>query len=437
MTRDKIRVLLLAEAANPEWASVPLVGWSHSRAIASLTPAHLVTQVRNRQSLLRAGLVEGSDFTAVDSELIAKPLSRISLLLRGGPGQGWTTAVVFSTISYYFFEHLVWKLFEEDLRRGRYDLVHRLTPLSPAMPSLMATRCRRIGVPFVLGPINGGVPWPKGFDSTRRREREWLSPVRAAYKLLPGYRSTLRDASAIIVGSRVTWNEIPRVHRAKCYYIPENAIDSVRFPSWRNRRASRPIKAIFVGRLVPLKGVDMLIEAAAPLLREGAMTLNIIGDGPQMAHIREFLRMERVEAAVRLAGWVDHEQVQKELTEADLFVFPSIREFGGGAVLEAMAAGVMPVVLDYAGPAELVTKHTGCLIELTTRREIVARLREALSQLAANPDEIDRKGLAAMHRARGLFTWEVKAKQVLKIYRWVLGMESDRPVYPMPVPDVE
>ena len=53
-----IRALLIAEAANPEFTSVPLVGWSHARAIAETCDALLVTQVRNREAILRTGLRE-------------------------------------------------------------------------------------------------------------------------------------------------------------------------------------------------------------------------------------------------------------------------------------------------------------------------------------------------------------------------------------------
>lgn len=421
------RALVIAEAANPEWASVPLVGWSLATAIARATPAHLVTHVRNREAILRAGLAEGRDFTAIDSEAVARPLWRLGTLLRGGTGTGWTTATAFAALAYYYFEHRVWQRFGARIRAREFDVVHRVTPLSPTAPSLIAARSRRAGVPFVLGPINGGVPWPRGFDAERRREREWLSYVRGAYRLLPGHRSTLESASAILCGSLDTLAQVPARHRGKCFHLPENAVDRERFGAPGEARPSNPPRACFVGRLVPYKGPDMALEALAPLLREGRLALDVVGDGPLMPALRELARRESVEQAVTFHGWVEHRTVRQLMARCALLAFPSVREFGGGVVLEAMAMGVVPVVVDYAGPGELVSAGWGRKVLLGARTEIVAGLREAVRRLLDSPEELAALSRAARERVARHFTWEAKAAQVLDVYAWVLGRRPAKP----------
>ena len=432
----RIRPLLIAEACNPEWVSIPLEGWSHSRAIAAITDgAHVVTQVRNQPAMERAGLKEGKDFTAIDSEAVAGPAYRLASLLRGGKGKGWTTTTAVAAAAYPYFEHLVWKKFQRHLANGEFDLVHRLTPLSPTMPSSIASKCTEMGIPFVLGPLNGGVPWPAGFDSARRREKEWLSYVRDAYRILPGYWQTKRAAAAILIGSRDTWKQMPQSVQGKCFYVPENAIDPARFTVKRERKTTRPIRAIFVGRLVPYKGADMLLEAAAPMLKSGAMTLEIVGEGPQMDLLRQMVERDQLGTAVKLSGQVPHDQLQNRLAEADVFSFPSIREFGGAVVLEAMAMGVVPIVVDYGGPGELATERTGFLIPIGPRQQIVRKFAETLSDLAEHPEKIEVRSGEAMKRARAHFTWEAKARSVVEIYRWVLMPSSVKPDYQMPIPD--
>lgn len=429
------RVLLIAEAANPEWASVPLEGWSHSQALARVCDAHLVTQIRNAAALRRAGLAEGVDFTPIDSEPVARRVWRLENLLRGGVGRGWTTLTALRTLPYRYFERLVWKQFGPAIRGGRFDLVHRLTPLSPTTPSRLARLCHGAGVPFVLGPLNGGVPWPRGFDSARRREREWLSYLRGAYRLVPGYRSTRENAAAIVVGSRDTLAQVSPRYREKCVYVPENGIDPARFPPAASVRAAPPpLRLAFVGRLVPYKGADMLLRAAGPLLRDGRAVLDVIGDGPEMPALRALADQEQVADGVSFTGWLEHPKLAERLARAHVFTFPSVREFGGAVVLEAMTLGVVPVVLAYGGPAELVTEGTGFAIPMGTRQQIVAQLRAVLERLAEHPEQLRPLSDAARRRVLEHFTWDAKARQVLEVYRWVLGRRG-KPDFGMPLPD--
>jgi len=437
----RLRVLAIAESANPEWVSVPLVGWSHVRALAQVADVHLVTQQRNREAIERAGLRLGEDFTSIDSEAVARVLWQIGNLLRGGAGRGFTLVTALGGFAYYYFEHLVWKEFGAAIQAGEYDVVHRITPLSPTVPSLLAKRCARAGVPFVLGPLNGGVPWPKGFDRARRQEFEWLSYVRDAYRLLPGYRSTRSHAAAIVIGSQATWEQMPERYRERCVYVPENAIEPERLPttSEDGRRPQAeplekrgPLRVAFLGRLVPYKGPDMLLEAMLPMLRSGHAKLEVIGDGPLRASLEATIEREKVAPNVQLHGWLEHEAALRTLQAADVLGLPSIREFGGGVVLEAMAVGVVPVVVNYGGPAELVTPTTGLAIPLGTRAQIVERFRACLQSLAENPMPLEDLAVHGRERITSHFTWPAKAQQMLRIYAWVLGREP-KPNFGMPI----
>ncbi|MFN3168330.1 MAG: glycosyltransferase family 4 protein [Phycisphaeraceae bacterium] len=432
----KPRVLVIAEACNPDWVSVPLVGWSHYAALREVVDAHLVTHPRNRAALEKRGLVEGQDFTLIDNEHVAKPLYKAATLLRGGKGKGWTTVQALNWPAYREFERLVWKRFGDELKRGAYDLVHRITPLSPTIPSKLATRCKAVGVPFVLGPLNGGVPWPKGFDDRRRSEREWLSYVRNVFKLLPGYRATRRDSSAIVVASRDTLAQMPASCRDRCVYVPENGIAPERFSRARQRAAALPLKCVFLGRLVPYKGADLLIRAGARAMKDGGLKVKIVGEGPQREQIERLVAELGVGEHVELAGWVEHTQVQRVLADSDFMAVPSIREFGGGVVLEAMALGLPAVVVDYGGPAELVTDATGVRVPIGAPDAIVAGFTQAIARFTDDPALIDRLGKAAKRRVDALFTWQAKARQTLAVYRWVLG-EADKPDFGMPFPDAE
>lgn len=409
------RVLAIAEAANPEWVSVPLVGWSLAHALRDVADVHLVTQIRNRDAVLRAGYVEGHDVTFIDSEDVARPLHLMAEKLRMGDGKGWTMVQAIHALAYPRFERLVWKRFGAEITSGAWDIVHRITPLSPTIASPIAGKIARTGTPFVLGPLNGGVPWPAQFAAERHAEREYLSYLRSAYKALPGRDATLRHAAAILAGSRHTASEIPQRHQDRVIYLPENGIDPTRF----NRTAKPPqgpLRVAFVGRLVPYKGADMLLEAAQPLLAQGAVHIDIIGDGPQRAELEA---QARDTSAVTFHGWQPHENVQDLLCQAHLLGFPSIREFGGGVVLEAMALGVPPLIVDYAGPGELVTEATGLKVPLGDRAAIVAGFRAHLEALTKDPSQLAPLATAAQARVHAAFTWQRKAQQMAEIYEWI------------------
>jgi glycosyltransferase involved in cell wall biosynthesis len=418
-----IRVLLIAEAANPEWVSVPLVGWMNFKALRQLegVDVHLVTQIRNKAAIERAGFIEGLDFTAIDSEKVAARTSKLARFLGARDGKGWTIGTALSSFSYYYFEKLVWQVFGTRIKNREFDIVHRVTPLSPTAQSSLAKRCNVCGIPFVLGPLNGGVPWPKEFDQARRKEREWLSYIRSAYKLMPGRLRTLNNASLIIVGSTATRKDIPQRFESKTIFIPENGIEQKYLV--RNEKEyikGDVLKICFAGRLVPYKGADMLLEAILPLVQAGKVALEIIGDGPEKARLDKLVSSASVTQGVVFHGWLSHDQVLAKMQACDLFAFPSIREFGGGVVIEAMSRGVVPCVVDYAGPGDIVKESMGYKVPIGSREIIISAIRKVVQEVIDKPSVMKQKSSEALAFVGKNLTWEAKAEQYLACYRVLL-----------------
>jgi glycosyltransferase involved in cell wall biosynthesis len=110
-----------------------------------------------------------------------------------------------------------------------------------------------------------------------------------------------------------------------------------------------------------------------------------------------------------------------------LLIFPSIREFGGGVILEAMALGIVPLVVDYAGPGELVDASVGYKIPIGSRAEIVAAFHDGLAMIAADPGVLSIRSKAARRLVVEHYTWDAKALKIRAVYDWVLAATDARP----------
>jgi glycosyltransferase involved in cell wall biosynthesis len=421
MADPRLRVLLIAEACNPTWTSVPLVGYNFARALAARPDLRvtLVTHVRNRDGLATSDIGKLADVVFIDNEFIARPVYKLARLLRGGEQLGWTIDTAMAWPSYVVFEHMVRGQFGRRLERGEFDLIHRITPLSPTAVSPLAAKTN---VPMIAGPLNGGLRWPKEFPELIRREREWLVPLRNVYKLLPYHRSTYRHLAAVITASRSTAAEIPRHFRGLRFHQPENGVDPARFPiADQCPEPAGRFRFVTVGRLVPYKGLSLTLEAIrrSPTLQQ--TELMVIGDGPDRSAHEEFVARHGLGGCVTFRGQLPQAEVAAEMRRSQAFVFPSLREFGGGVILEAMACALPCLVVDYGGPGELVTESTGVKLPMRKRDELVTFLQTAMERMAADPAGCRRMGESAAAEVRREHTWDAKAGRVAEIYRQVLA----------------
>ena len=419
------RVLVLADDCNPEWPSLPVVGYKYVKALADVADVTLVTQVRNRPNIEKHG-IGAAEVAYLDTEKVAAPLAKLAEFLRGGSGKGWTLQMAMDYPAYIWFEREAWRRFAPELHGGRFDLVHRVTPMSPTLPSYMA---HLSPVPFVLGPLNGNLPWPPQFRAELAREREWLSFARSFYKLMPWHRSSYRDSACILAAFEHTMKDLRHSQLAKTIDFPEVGIDPELFATQEREPASQ-LQFLYAGRLVPYKLPEVVVRAFAtsPGLRRHR--LRIAGDGPERPRLEAVIREHGLESCVELLGQQTQAQVAHLMRESHVFAFPSIRELGAGVVVEAMASGMACVVVDYGGPATLIAPDRGIKVPMGDLPSLVGSFRAAMESLVADPQRVAALGRAAHAHALRHYAWSRKAAKTVEIYRWLLdGGNSVKPSF--------
>jgi len=281
----------------------------------------------------------------------------------------------------------------------------------------------------VIGPLNGGLPWPPGFSQIEK-QKTWIAGFRNLHQYMPFARSTYRYAAAIIAASSQISSEFAMYHD-KLFFIPEPGIHrSACSDDSRKPEAAGPLELIFIGGLIPLKACDLALRGAAPLLRDGLARFTVVGDGPERQGLEQLTRSLGVEHTVTFTGWLSHAEVFSRLRSAEVFVFPSLKENGGGVVFEALASGAVPVVVDFGGPGDIVYRDVGYKVPLTNEPAIVSQIETILSELASNRDRLSRLRRQGMAYARERLTWDAKAQMTTEVLNWVVGRAPKPTLHP-------
>ena len=420
---SRLRVLVLAPDCDPTDVSIPLVTYSHAAALAKLHDVALVIRAPVEQRVRSAK----AEFLSI--EVVRMPmLERLwAWGLRKIFNYNYDSQVL-TAFRYPFciaFEWYAWRQLRRRIFAREFDVALRLIPMAPSMPSPFARFLRNGPIPFVVGPLNGGLPWPPGFTQLER-QKQWISNLRNVYRHLPFAQSTYRYAAAIIAASSQVCSEFAE-YRDKLFFIPEPGISrSLCRDDERESRPGAQLKLIFVGGLVPRKACDLALRAAAPFLRDGSAHFQIVGDGPERTRLQELVKSLGVENAVDFCGWISHSDVLTRMRSADVFLFPSVRDNGAGVVFEALACGAVPVVTDFGGPGDIVHSDVGYKARLTNEGDVVVQLERALRELVQDRDLLERLRRQGMSYARERLTWDAKAQDTTRVLKWVL-QQGPRP----------
>jgi glycosyltransferase involved in cell wall biosynthesis len=298
---------------------------------------------------------------------------------------------------YLYILTLAWHLFRT---RDTYDVIH-VHGLN-YHTAVAATVGRRLGKPTIAKLANSGI----ASDIDRMRRGQQLA---GAGRLLG---AALR-CDRLVALSPVIADELRRagVSEERIVSIPNGVeVDETAAP---RRPESDVLRLVYIGRLHPQKGVDVLLEACAlaiPRL-EGRLSLRIVGDGPARSPLEDQAKALRLQGVVEFVGEVG--DPMPEIDGADVFVLPSRTEGMSNALLEAMSRCRTVVATAVSGSQGLVSDgRSGLLVE----PENPAQLADTIERLSRDREECLRLAETACSEIRRHYSLEQVAARYADLY---------------------
>jgi phosphatidylinositol alpha-1,6-mannosyltransferase len=176
---------------------------------------------------------------------------------------------------------------------------------------------------------------------------------------------------------------------------------------------------LFVGSLIPRKGLPFLVEAAKKIVQENADTkFLIVGEGPLKYQLTVALESANLSGNFRFLGNLKEEALSAAYNCADVFVLPSIQEGQGIVLLEAQASSKPVVAFDVGGVNEAVRNgETGLLV----KRGSSSELADALLRLLSDKPLREKMGANGRGFVSENFTWDICTQKMVKVYSEALG----------------
>lgn len=412
-----MRILVTAYACEPNMGSEPGIGWNVVRDLARRHEVWVVTR-RNNAPSIRA-------------ELDERPVSGLHFVYHDLPGMVRLKKLPGGVWWYHYAWHMSLGPLTGRLQSEiGFDLAQHLTFGSFRYPGVLY----RLGIPTIVGPVGGAEEPPLSFlrgMCLRDVVTELLRYGSNRVSLVdPFLRRALRRADLVLAVSPETQAAILRIvgSETEVGLLPLIGVDPDRIPPPTNRTSRAPrtsCTALHVGRLEGWKGAHLAIAALAEARRRGAdVRLTILGLGPNRSALGRLAAELGVTDSVHFMDrWLTLDETFECFREHDVFVFPSLRESGGMALIEAMAAGLPAVTLRLGGPAVSVNDESGFRVSPAGPGEAVAGMATALERLATDPELRRRMGDAAADRIRQYYAWAPKGKLLDQFYQAVLNEE--------------
>jgi glycosyltransferase involved in cell wall biosynthesis len=288
---------------------------------------------------------------------------------------------------------------------------------------------QRIRTPFIH-TIHGVLAdeYAQAFKSGFTSFRDKLANL-IMWRLSQIEEETARNATLIVTVSRYSSKRISQLYDAdpaKIRVVP-NGVDPEKFKPFSGLEKIKhqigidsKLCVLFVGRLIPRKGLPYLVEAAKQVIKEFTVLFLIVGNGPLRGRLEAYLERINLSRNFVFLGDVKESVLPAVYNCADVFALPSIQEGQGIALLEAQSTAKPVVAFNVGGvPEAMVAGETGLLVKPDS-----AALADALKELLSNFSLREQMGRRGREFVSNNFTWDICAQRMLGVYREALGVRG-------------
>jgi glycosyltransferase involved in cell wall biosynthesis len=307
-----------------------------------------------------------------------------------------------------------------------FDLFHHVTFNSfEVVPSLI--NCFP-GIK-VWGPIGGGQCAPVPLTATlslKGRLKERLRSLRISLsRRNPRLIRCLESCDWVLFANEETRDLFQPVELKSSGQMIDVGVDPTRFtPPGEYADGHRIFSA---SNFEARKGTRLLLMAFKKAHRKNSkLRLRLAGEGPESPRERAWVEANGLDEVITFSGRCSHAEMAEEFANADVFVFPSIRDTSGAIVLEAMACGLPVVCLNHQGAKLMVDENEGIRVPPKKLKLTVRGIAAAILELSGDASLREALGKNARERVLCEFTWEKKADRLGNGYQRLCHVEARR-----------
>jgi len=405
------KMILVAYDLNPKWGSEPAKAHNWLKILTNHFFVEVFVREVNRENIERFDYGQNVRFNFVRADdFLSKTYQKLKLYNFGNSR---------------FIKKLK-PLLIQKTATGEYSSIHYITPASILSYNSLY---KEIGLPFIVGPLGGGLKTPKHFRKAFNTTELFKNYIRIGFYTLlkrkSSFRRFLSNAKAILIGTEYLLDYIPKSAKSKIHIVFDTVIDLTEFENIRQEKKHEYTQIVFSGHLSAIKGISLLIDAIKKLKDTNSevicrMKVIILGDGTLRRKTEKRIKKYGLTNSISLIGRVGREQALQYLKESDIFCLPTIRENGGLAILEAMACGLPVITSNYGGPKFSINEKCGIKIEVENYKQYVNDLADALEKLIRDENLRKKMGLYARERVRQKFSLQALERKILQIYNGIL-----------------